>query len=327
MIASSAGCAFNRRPAIALAPVAFTAPPTLPEIIEVVNANSMRVQQLHAEDIRLTIPGRIGSLRARLDFERPNHFRLVGETRLTGREIDLGSNDTSFWLWARQVQPPTVFHGQHAQFFQSAARQVLPVPPNWLIEALGVVYLDPHGLHEVHASTKPGLVQIQSRIPSARGELLRLLEIDQQRGWVVEQHLFGADHQLLASALASDFQYDPLQSVSLPRRIQVDLPPAALSLTLEVPSYVVNQPAVDPLALFSMPQLPNHQYRDVANPSDMQGLVPFGGASTSSTSSAPRAISPGITPDFNAQRSPAATVSVPTPPTAWRRFRPFSILR
>ncbi len=289
-----------------------------------VNANSMRVQQLHADDIRLTIPGQIGSLRARMDFERPNHFRLIGETRLSGREIDLGSNDTSYWLWARQVHPPTVFHGQHQQFFQSAARQVLPVPPNWLIEALGVVYLDPHGFHELYASTKPGLLQIRSRIPSARGELLRLLEIDQQRAWVVEQHLFGADNQLLASALASDFQYDPLQSVSLPRRIQVDLPPAALSLTLEIPAYVVNQPVADTLALFSMPQLPNHQYRDVANPSDMQGLVPFGGASTSSAS---RAISPGITPEVNEQRSPAARASVPAPRTAWRRFRPFSLLR
>ena len=47
--AQGSGCALNRRPAAAPGPIAFQQPPTLPEIIQAVNSNSSRVQQLHVE--------------------------------------------------------------------------------------------------------------------------------------------------------------------------------------------------------------------------------------------------------------------------------------
>ena len=285
LVGGQTGCVLDRASTSSPTPIVFAQPPTLPQIIEAVNANSTRVRQLHADNVRLTIPGQLGSLQARIDFDRPNRFRLFGETRFTGGELDLGSNDESFWLWAKRIQPPTVFYGRHDQFFQSAAQQVLPVPPNWIIEALGLVYLDPNGTHELYGSN--GLFEIRTRMPSPRGELLRVLKIDQRRAWVVEQRLYGANNQELAGARAADFQYDALQNVSLPRRLQVRLPPAAFSFTLEVPQYVVNQPASDPLELWSMPQFPNHEYKDVANPQDIQGLLPLGGANWQSPVAGP----------------------------------------
>ena len=266
------GCMFSRE-ASNPAPIAFTAPPTAAQIVETVNANSQRVQQLHASDVRLTVPGQLVSLRATLDFERERRFRLSGRTGRTGAELDLGSNDEMFWLWVRQMQPPTVFYGRHDQYFQSAAQEILPMPPHWIVEALGVVYLDPGGVHEgPYASPTPGRVQIRTHKPTPRGSLLHVLEIDQRHGFVLQQQIYGPNQELLASATAADFRYDPLQNVSLPHEVRVDLPPADMSFSLQVSAYVLNQSHADPLTLWSMPELPSHAYRDIANPADMQGI-------------------------------------------------------
>ena len=92
------GCALNR-PAISTAPTLFAKAPTLEQALQAINEHSGRVQQLHADNVRLSVPGQFGSLDATLDFDRPNRFRMSGETRMTGPEIDLGSNDEIFWLW------------------------------------------------------------------------------------------------------------------------------------------------------------------------------------------------------------------------------------
>lgn len=274
------GCTLNRA-ALNAPPVAFQQQPTLLQVVEQVNGNSSRVQQLHSEDVRLSIEGLPISLTANLDYDRPSRFRLSGET-FRGRELDLGCNDQEYWFWGRDNKPPTVFHGRQDQFFQSAAQQFLPMPPYWLAEALGVVYLDPNHEHTgPFASETPGLLQIQSYIPTPGGNLLRKLEIDQRRGLVMQQRIYDSNNQLLAAAQAKDFHYDALQSVSLPHRIAVQLPPAGLSFDFEVDRYTINQGATDP-NLWTKPEIPNHRYRDLANPADMQGISLLGGGPTRS---------------------------------------------
>lgn len=282
LVIASIGCTFNRA-GTSPAPITFHAPPTLPQIIEAVNANSSRVRQLHSDDVRLSIPGLPVGMRATLDFERaanprsPGRFRLAGEV-LGARQLDLGSNDREYWMWVKQNQPPTVFWGRHEEFHRSAAQSILPMPPSWIAEAMGIVWIDPNGFHEgPYGSSTNGLLQVRSRIPSARGDLLRVLEIDQQRALIVQQQIYDAANRLLAVADTGDFFYDALNDVSLPRSIKIKLPPANLSFDLDVGRYSINIPAADPSSVWAMPRLDGHQYRDLANPQDMQGVNLMGG--------------------------------------------------
>jgi hypothetical protein len=166
---------------------------TREQIVAAVNQNSSRVQSLSVSNASITIPNMMGLplLSGNIAAERPGRFRLRAGT-LGGPELDLGSNDELFWLWVRHNQPPAVYFCRHSQFANSNIRQMLPVEPAWLLSALGMVGIDPASvisgpLPSVRGS---GTVELRTWLPSAGGNLQRVLLIDATRAWVVEQHIY-----------------------------------------------------------------------------------------------------------------------------------------
>ncbi len=320
ILLSAPGCTLSGAGASAI-PVAFNTPPALPQVIDAINSNSERVQQLHSDNVRLSIPGQIGGLNATMTYEKsptphltPGRFRLSGEA-LGSRQLDLGSNDNRYWMWVKQNKPPTVFWGEHSRYHRSAAQQILPMPPSWIVEALGVVTLDPGGVHEGPFQSQygtPGLFQIRSQVPTPNGNLTRLLEIDESRALIVQQQIYDSSGRLLAVADLSNFNHDALQGVTLPRSIQIKLPPAGLAFNFEVDSYTLNQPVADPELRWAMPQLDGHQYRDLANPNDMQGINLMGRSASD------------VYDTRNAVREPIRPESRRT---AWHRLPAFGFLR
>ncbi|MDG2382186.1 MAG: hypothetical protein P8N76_10980 [Pirellulaceae bacterium] len=269
--ASGASCPKKSQLVNDNAPVLLSLQPSLEDIIRVVNANSTQVQKVQSTGATLTVPGPgIPALEATYAFERPNRFRLRAETRLAGPELDLGSNDEAYWMWVKRSDERAVYWGRHEQFYQSATKEIVPVPPNWLIEALGVVEIDPTGEHEGPFPARPGHLQIRSRIHTPSGELTKITVVDASRGWVVEQHLFDTANQPLASALASGFQYDASNSVSLPRNVEIRLPPADLVFTLKTERHLINQVVGDDRQLWAMPQIDGYPYVDLGNPNALQ---------------------------------------------------------
>ncbi len=116
--------------------------PTIEQVIHSINANTLRVRQLETNGATVSVPG-VPSLQASIAMEPALRFRLRAGTGITGSELDLGSNDEYFWLWAKRNEPPAVFYGRHLDYQRMPPNPVLPVPPSWLIEALGLVRLDP----------------------------------------------------------------------------------------------------------------------------------------------------------------------------------------
>jgi hypothetical protein len=254
LVSTGASCPRGRAIVNDYSPVVLTPEATLEDVIRVVNANSARIERLQSAGATLTAEG-MPRLEANYAFERPNRFRLRAETTLTGPELDLGSNDEAYWIWIKQSDAPGVYWGRHEGFYQSAARDLLPVPPSWLVEALGVVEIDPTGQHEGPFRNRPGQLEIRSHVPSPGGTLTKVTVVDDARGWVVEQHVYDARQQLLASAFAGGFQFDPVTGVSLPRVVQVRLPASRLSFTLETRQHQINQLLGDPVQLWSIPQI------------------------------------------------------------------------
>src|SRR5262245_64267718 len=102
VILISLGCrshAWLRRAGGDPPPIAFSALPSPIEAVSAVNANTQRVQSLQTQGATLSIPG-APSVNAEITIERPRRLRLRAKTQLTGPELDLGSNDELFWLWA-----------------------------------------------------------------------------------------------------------------------------------------------------------------------------------------------------------------------------------
>jgi hypothetical protein len=230
----------------------------------VINANSAKVRAYATNNAKLTIAGLPTPLKARIALERPRRFRLKAGTMITGSEIDLGSNEKLFWLWIARAEPAGVYYCRHDQIAQAETRQVVPIEPQWLIDALGLPTFTANMVHSGPYQRSDGSLEIRSRSVTAAGDRIRITVVDPIHGWVLQQHLVAADGRHLASVYASGHQYDQETSVSLPARIEIQLPPAGLSLKIDVGDVAVNQPVGDPQAMWSRPSPPGVQQVDLA---------------------------------------------------------------
>lgn len=275
LVVTASGCRWNqmfRRPGTEPAPILFSTLPTRDEAIAAINANTSRVRTLQTQGATVSVPG-LPAINADLALERPMNLRFRAGTSWTGAELDLGSNDELFWFWVARNTPPHVMYARHDRFALSRTREALPVEPAWLVEALGLVELDPATTSEP-VSTGDGRIEIRSTVDSPQGPVTRLVHLDAKHGWLLEHHLLDSQGRMRASARLSGHEYYPLDGVSLARKVEVQVPPAGMRFILDVNKYSVNMPFADGQALFQLPreQLQGHEFVDIADPN----FVPVG---------------------------------------------------
>jgi hypothetical protein len=262
---AAGGCRTLPRHAGQPVPAAFAGPPTLEDVVRVVNGNSDRIRTLQARGATLTVAG-MPTLRADLALERPSRFRLRAGTGITGGEVDLGSNEELFWFWAKRNTPPALFFARYDQYRGSPARELLPVEPHWLIEALGVVALDPRGQYEGPHPAGQGVLELRQHLASTDGGRTKVFAIDAVRGVVLSQHVRDSQGTVLASAVASRHEHDAEAGVTLPRRVEIQIPAAQLAFVVDVGSYAVNYLAGDASPLWTMPRMEGYTVIDLADP-------------------------------------------------------------
>ena len=287
--ASGAHCVQQMGPAwpyssVAQAPRLLPPGPSLDQVIEVVNNNTDRVTSLSTSNAVIRSPMIPTSLRGNIALERPHKFRLVASLALTGPEVDLGSNDELFWVWIHRNQPPAVYFCRHEQFYQSAAREQMPIEPKWLIEAIGLPRFDPRAVHDGPKLNPDGTLEIYSTLPlpvtgsplgavAQNRQLNKVTVVDAQRGWVLEQHIYLDRTKLLASSLARDHRYDPTTGVSLPQHVTIHMydtrsPNGQITLEIDLGDVVINSVGGNPDQLWTMPTFPG------SPPVDLGRLAP-----------------------------------------------------
>jgi len=251
----------------------YTQPRTLPEaatveqIVNTINSNTAKVQSLQANSATLSAGGAPMSLRADFALQTPRRLRLQASGPVAGgKELDLGSNDELFWLWLRSNPQPALFFCRHDQYAMSNARQIMPVEPSWLLEAVGLVHIDTSQPIEGPSSVGKQRVQIRSRQISTLGGLSKVTVINAWDGTVMEQHLYDPQGQLLATARNARYQRDPVSGANLPCSTDLEFPTAGLSLHLDVTSWLVNTIPPDNLALWIKPIYPGSPEVDLADP-------------------------------------------------------------
>ncbi|MGD9645381.1 MAG: hypothetical protein AB7U73_06690 [Pirellulales bacterium] len=249
-------------------PVARPLPPaaTFEQVAAVVNDNSARVAKLSSSSAKLSSP-QFPTLRASVAVERPLNFRLIAEkTALTGAELDLGSNDELFWCWVQRSDPRALYFCRHDQFNGSAARQMFPVEPQWLVEAMGLVTFVSTDQHREPQRVGRGRLRIESTLSRPEGVRRRVVEVDEGTSIVVATHLYDEAGRLLASALLSDHQRDEASGAVLPRQIEIRWPASRLEFTLALDDVEVNQIQGDPTQLFAKPAYQGSPEVNLADP-------------------------------------------------------------
>jgi hypothetical protein len=258
---------------------------TLEQVLEAVNTNAGLVNSFSSQRATISVPG-APPLRAKLAFERPRNFRLTGETGLTGPEVDLGSNDELFWFWVKRQPPPATYFCRHDQYATSAAKQIVPLPPEWFIQSLGVVSFRAEEQHEGPFPVHGGRLEIRSRSLEAGGPT-RITILDDARGVVLEQHVYDARGQRLASVLMSGHARDAATGAVLPRHVEIRWPPTRFEMTIDLAEVQVNALDANAASLWVKPFFAG--YPDV----DLAKVAP---AQLGAPAAAPAATAPPTTP-------------------------------
>lgn len=244
-----------------LPPAVFPQQPTLQQVLNVVNGNRARVSSVSTSQATISTPG-VPSMRAELHIAGPRHLRMTARTGLTGKELDLGSNNEMFWIWIKRNQPPGIYFARHDSFAASPLQQSIPVRPEWLIEAVGMVYLEPTAAHQGPFVRNDGRLEIHTPVHSPQGPMTKVVVIDGRSGWVLEQHLLGPKRELIASAVNSRHVQDPATGFTMPHKTDVSWPATGMRLSLELTSPAFNSPTLDP-ELWIKPSYPGYPDRDL----------------------------------------------------------------
>lgn len=278
-VAAVSGCwpPFRRDP-LPVAPVAFPMPPTTQQVVQTVNSNSSNVRQLQAE-VKVGVQG-APPLTGNLAIERPRRIHLrAGLFGLSSLGIDLGSNDEAFWVWVKQSisrdQPAAVYYARHDDFARSQMRNMVPIEPEWLIEALGVIQLDPGGPHEGPFVAGQDRLVLHSRIPSREGIMTRTTVVHSKYGWILEQHIYDTSGKRIVSTFASEHRHYQEFGVTLPHHVEMRVAPREsiggdssieMILKLDIEHYEINRLLGDPEQLWALPRPKDYPLINLADP-------------------------------------------------------------
>lgn len=246
-------------------PRALPPSPTLEQVIQVVNANSSQIRSFSTNYATVSVPG-VPTLRASIAMERPRRFRLRAETALTGAEVDLGSNDELFWFWAQRDPKHAVYYCRHEQFAQSSARQMIPITPTDLIEALGLVEFDPALPHQGPEPGRDGRLVIRTIRETDLGPTTKVTIVDAVTAWVVDQQILDAQNQLILSATASQHRRDPASGLFMPKIVRIECPRAQFRMTVDLGNVAINTSTGDRAELWAMPNYQGSPLVDLADP-------------------------------------------------------------
>lgn len=181
------------------------------DIVKVINEKNSKIKSLYIVDmpIRLQQGNFTARVYGELAMEKESHFRLKVSHRITGKEMDIGSNKTVFWFWSKRMKPPALHYAKHEELDKTMLRTALN--PAWMMESINI---SPINIENIEiAKFKDFWAIIQERV-SATGEKVTVVTlIHPTQKVVVGRYLYNQNGKLIASTEYQDF------SNEIPRKI------------------------------------------------------------------------------------------------------------
>lgn len=209
------------------------------------NQNAAKLQSVVCEKVDVTgkSEGQPYTLDARIAYQAPNNFRLMGYF-MGKSEADLGSNSSEVWFWVARSKPPAVYFCKREDL--ADVRLPMPFHPDDLIEVLGAAPLNPDEYRfEMGVERYVSMVAPQTAPNGER--VLKRFVIDRHTGRPAAFQVWDVYHgasRLLAEAVITDYHVDAT-GVFLPRRVKLKLPDADTDLTLSMKSSAIRFNEID----------------------------------------------------------------------------------
>ena len=238
--------------------------PSLEDVTTAVNRTSAisQLSTISASVDVLSMPN-LPKLSGTLHLQREKEFRLQANLPIVlGSGLDMGSNNQMFWFEVPEGMTKTLYYASHDKYRQQLHRAILPVDPTWLMDALGLIQLDPSAVVAGPVVRPDGKLEIRSRISMPDGLYERVCFIANPGGYVTDQLLYAPSGALIASSQAENHQFYEQYQCVLPHLVTINLTPAGgppLSMKIDVGTYAVNQLLTGDPNIFAMPQTASKQ--------------------------------------------------------------------
>jgi hypothetical protein len=223
---------------------------TQAELVNYLNNNTKKI--LAWRTTRATIAthgqGLVPTVNATVAVESPRNFRLVATNPMGGNEVDLGSNQEHFWFWNRRSAEKYVYQAQHDVEAERMRRFPIPFQPDWIMESLGVIEIDP----DQELTMQPGpagshiVFLTADRISPQGVKVRKMTAVDLCHGVVREHVLYDARGPMIARAVLNNHYRDKTSGCVLPRTIDLEWRQANLRLTMNLPEIEVNPSRISP---------------------------------------------------------------------------------
>jgi len=191
-----------------LSPISPEVPPEQIEIlkcIEEMNIRNAGILSLYCQDMDVIIQsGEIGiRLRGKMAYEKDKRFRMKIYRRFRNvLEADIGSNDSVFWFWASQMEPPALHYASHEDFLKTRLKK--PFHPKSMMESFGINEID---IQDAELSEFEGKWKVSKKRKTGDGTVIHSILIDP----VKKRHLGSyvtAEGKLVASSEVIEWEGD-----------------------------------------------------------------------------------------------------------------------
>ena len=239
---------------------------TQAELVTYLNENTKKIWSWRTTRGSISVHGRgilVPSVGAMIAVESPRNFRLVASSPM-GNEVDLGSNEEHFWFWNKHSEEKYVYQASHDQEPERMRRFPIPFQPDWIMETLGVIGIDPDQELTMQPP-QPGshtVLLMADRVSPQGFKVRKVTAVDLCRGVIREHALYDARGQLIARAVLSNHYRDQKSQAVLPSTIQLEWPQANLNLTMNFSDIEVNPPKI-PRQTWTVPNIPDSPVRDM----------------------------------------------------------------
>ena len=216
-------------------------------IVKIINNRSAKIKSIYVENMPIRMKqGNISvKVFGELAMQKDKNFRLKVAHRLTGKEMDIGSNDKYFWFWSKRMSPPALHYAKHEDLNKTMLRPALN--PNWMIESINVSPIEVDNI-EI-AKFKDFWAIIQPREASTGESMTVMTLIDPIKKNVAGRYLYNHNGRMIAS---TEYQ---AYSGSIPLKILIIWYEESITLEWDLSQLQINK-GINP-EFWVMPNIKN----------------------------------------------------------------------
>lgn len=176
-------------------------PIEIPVFLLKINENNNKIKSIFIQNMKMKIHQTFTfSVNGQLAMQKDKNFRLKVWKKISGLEMDIGSNKDLFWFWSKRLEVPGLYFSNHENLNKTNLKT--PLNPAWIMESLNVGQV-PVTIPLV--KYKDYWVLIEERV-SGLGETVTVKTlIDPKKPAVIGRYLYDKKNNLVVSAEIQEF--------------------------------------------------------------------------------------------------------------------------